>query len=411
MTLLRLAWRNLGRNRRRTALTAGGAAFAAVLTIYTLAAARGSHERWIDEAVRLYPGHLEVSLRGYREYRTLDYTMTLAAEARAGLESLPGSRGWVPRLEAWALAIPDTDQALGRAAWLVGLDAPREAALSTLLDSVHDGSLQPGRPAQVVLGSELARSLRVARGDRIILIAPDYYGSQSADRFEVAGVLTVGNREFDGYAALVDLAALQEFLEVGEGISHVAVFASDSRALGALSAQVGGFFPSADYEVVDWMSLIPDVVQFMVLDDLGAWLTLAVLIVVVGFGLHNTVLMAVFERMREFGAMRALGVRPRALFWLVMLESMLLAAVGVAFGLLLSTPALLWLEHHPIPLTGNYTEVMELFQLEPRLVFDLTPGQLGATALAVLVTALLAALPPAVRAARVRPIDALRELE
>jgi ABC-type lipoprotein release transport system permease subunit len=410
LTLLRLAWRNLGRNRRRTGLTTAAGAFAAFLTLISLAMARGSHDRWIEQVVRLYPGHLEVSLDGYREYRTLDYSMSLGADADRGLDALPGIDGWAPRLESWALAVQDADDATGRAAWLVGIDAARELRVSTLLHSVSQGRfVEASGRREVVLGEELASSLDVELGERIILIAPDYYGSQSADRFEVVGTLAVGDREFDGYAVLLDLRELQEFLEVGDGISHVAVFTSEPQDLDPVSEGLGELFSADDYEVLTWLELIPDVVQFMVLDDIGAWLTLGVLIVVVGFGLLNTLLMAVFERVRELGVMRAVGLRPRAIFSLVMMESLLLSLLGIAIGLGLAIPPLLWLEQHPIPMWGSYTEMMEFFEFEPLIVFDLTRTQLVATPLILMGVAWLAALPPALRAARIRPVDALWE--
>ncbi len=411
MIVLRLAWRNLGRNGRRTGLTAAAGAFAAFLTLLSLAMARGSHQRWIEQAVRTYPGHLEVSLEGYREYRTLDYSMTLAADVEHRLDALPGSEGWAPRLESWALAMPDADLASGRGAWLIGVDAEREARVSTLLAGVSGRGLAARNGSSgVVLGADLARSLGVSAGERIILVAPDYYGSQSADRFEVLGTVTVGAREFDGYAVLFRLTDLQEFLEVGDGVSHVAVFVTESDELGPATAELRRLFPEESYELLPWFDLIPDVVQFMLLDDIGAWLMLGVLVVVVGFGLLNTLLMAVFERVRELGVIRAMGVKRSSIFEMVLVESLLLSMLGIAIGLLLAVPLLLWLEQHPIPMSGSYTEVMELFEFEAIIVFDLTLRQLVGTPLILMAVSLLVALPPALRAARVRPVDALRQV-
>ena len=125
MTTLRIAWRNLWRNPRRTGLTAAATVFAIALTLWSLALAAGSHTRWIESSVRLYPGHIEVSALGYRENQTLDYGMTLSAEQESALDAVPDADGWAPRLESWALAIPDREGSLGRAAWVVGVDPGR----------------------------------------------------------------------------------------------------------------------------------------------------------------------------------------------------------------------------------------------------------------------------------------------
>lgn len=410
--LVRLAWRNLGRNPRRTGLTAAAGVFAAFLTILSLAMAKGSHERWIDDSVRLFPGHFEVSLDGYREHGTLDYGMTLDPEARRGLDELPRIQGWAPRLETWALAMPDREGSAGRAAWLVGLDPLKEGQLTKLGGSVSAGrfvGIEPER--QVVLGEALARNLGVEVGDSVILIAADYYGSQSADRFEVIGTLSVGDPQFDSYSALLDLGTLREFLDVAaNGLSHVAVFVADSDAVPPLGARLAGIFPLESYEVLSWEQLIPDVVQLMLLDDVGAWLSVGILIVVIGFGMLNTVLMSVYERVREFGVLRALGMRPRAIFTLVMLESVQLSLLGIVIGLALVVPLTLWLEQSPIPLAGEtWKDVGALLGIEPVIEFSLSARQLIGTPLVLILVALLAALPPALRAARGRPVDALRE--
>ena len=411
--LLRLAWRNLWRNPRRTGLTAAAGVFAVVLTLFSLALGAGSHERWIDQVVRLYPGHVEVSAQGYREHRTLDYGMRLDELDPAALEPQPGLTGWAPRLESWALAIPDRDDSTGRAAWLVGVDPEREAELSRLGRAIHRGRFVGASDArEVVLGETLASNLGVEPGDTIVLIASDYYGSQSADRFEVVGLLSAGDPRFDDYVAVLPLQALQDFLVAPGGVTHVAFFASDSEYTEPIRADLARVLDPAAYEILDWPELIPDVVQFMVLDDLGNYLTLSILVMVVAFGLLNTILMSVFERVREFGVMRALGVRPRAVFGLVMIESALLSLIGIALGLVIGIPLVLWLEGNPLPMPGGEEgrATMELFGLEPVIMFRLTARQVLGVTTVLLGSALLAAIPPALRASRGRPVDALREV-
>jgi ABC-type lipoprotein release transport system permease subunit len=411
-TLLRIAWRNLWRNPRRTGLTAAATVFAIVLTIWTLSLAAGSHERWIDTIVRIYPGHVEVSADGYRENRTLDYGMRLSDEGRRELEALPKSTGWAPRLESWALAIPDREGSLGRAAWLVGVDPVREQGLSRLPVMISEGRFLDGEPGfEVLLGETLARNLDASIGDSIILLSTDYYGSQSADRFRLVGTLSVGDPTIDAYAAFVRLVDLQRFLEFEGGLSHVALFSEKSDETASLAGDLVRVFEPGEYEVTAWPELIPEVVQLMILDDIGAWITMGILIVVVAFGILNTILMSVFERVREFGVLRAIGMRPRAVFSLVLAESALLALLGIAIGIAIAIPLVLWFEQNPIPMTGeSYQAVAEVFRIEPVIVFAFRASHFVVTPLIIFVVAMLSALPPALRASRGRPVDALREV-
>ena len=410
--LLRLAWRNLFRNKRRTALTVSASVFATLLSFVNLAISDGSHLRWISHAVRLYPGHFEVSLRGYRDERTLDLALPLGEPERAAFDALPGAQGWAPRLESFGLVSADREDASGRAVQLFGIDAARERDLTKLLGAIVNGRM--AAPAdgslELVLGDRLADNLRVAPGDDVIVVSADAYGSQSADRFRVVGLLHVGDDAFDGYGALADLGALQRFLEAGGSVSHVAVFGRGDDGLAPIDAALHASFPADRYEVLDWQELMPDLVQFMLLDDAGNWVGNLVLIVVVGFGLLNTILMSVLERTRELGVLRALGLRPRAVFELVMLESGLLTLVGIAIGFGISIPLVYYLSLHPIPLTGSgMAASTELFDLEPVLAFGFGRDSLVSLPLILIGVGLLAALPPAFRAARGRPVDALRE--
>ena len=410
--LWRIAWRNLWRNPRRTGLTAASGAFAVLLILFQVAVASGSHERWIETAVKLYPGHLEVSLQGYRDQQTLDYGMVLEPDHVADLDQLPDVAGWAPRLEAMGLVTPDRDDALGRAIWLIGHDPGREYRVSRLGGAITEGrNVEPGANYELVLGTVLARSLDVAVGDQVVVWSSDYYGSQSADRFAVVGLLSVGDPRFDGYAALISLSGLQEFVAFPGGLSHVAVFANSSEQVEGLEARLAAHFPSDTYEVAAWPELIPEMVQMIALDKIGNYLILAILVVVVAFGVLNTILMSVLERTREFGVLRAVGTKPGTVFWLVLIESLLICALGVTVGLLIGIPVVEYFERHPIPIQGEAAlQAIELFGVEPVVMFRLNFWMALQAALAMLGVAMLAALAPAWGAARGRPVDALREV-
>ncbi|HXZ86162.1 MAG TPA: ABC transporter permease, partial [Myxococcota bacterium] len=290
MLLLRLAWRNLGRSRRRTALTLAAAVFATLLMILNLAVSAGSQKRWIANAVELYPGHFEVSARGYRDTRSLDDVLVLTPDQRAALDRLPAVAGWAPRLETFGLVSADREQATGRGVQLIGIDAARERRLSRLLGALRSGTPPASRGSdaelrQIALGDVLARNLGAALGDAVIVVSADAFGSQTADRFRLVGTFHVGADELDGFGALVDLGELQDFLGVGAGLSHVAVFASDLGALPAIQARLLAAFPADRFEVLSWPELVPDLVQFIRLGDVGDWLQNGLLLIVVAFGL------------------------------------------------------------------------------------------------------------------------------
>jgi ABC-type lipoprotein release transport system permease subunit len=163
-------------------------------------------------------------------------------------------------------------------------------------------------------------------------------------------------------------------------------------------------------EVHTWKEVIPELEQFIFLDDAGMYIMLVILVIVVGFGILNTILMAVLERKRELGVLLALGLRPGAIFRVVYLESLILAAVGLAIGLVLAFPIVLWFQAHPIPITGEMASATEWVGMDPVVTFKLKPLNPIGSAITILGVAALAALYPAIKASRARPVDALRSL-
>jgi ABC-type lipoprotein release transport system permease subunit len=155
---------------------------------------------------------------------------------------------------------------------------------------------------------------------------------------------------------------------------------------------------------------MPELAQMLVIDNAQNYSMLAILVVVVAFGILNTILMSVLERQRELGVMLALGLSPRALFRLVYVESLLLSGIGLALGLALALPAAAMMERHPIPITGEVREMSEMFGVTPVITWQLTPWNPAIAAALMIGIASMAALYPAAKAASARPVDALRSL-
>jgi ABC-type lipoprotein release transport system permease subunit len=178
------------------------------------------------------------------------------------------------------------------------------------------------------------------------------------------------------------------------------------EVVGTLRAALGGDAA----EVHTWAETMPELDQLIFLDDAGMYIMLLVLIVVVGFGILNTILMAVLERKREFGVVLALGLRPAAVFRVVYLESLMLAAVGLVIGFAIGLPLVLYFQANPVPLTGEAVEAMELFGIEPEMTWKLKPLNPIGSVLTIMGVAIVAALYPALKASRGRPVDVLRSL-
>jgi len=403
----RLAWRNVWRNRRRTGLCVAATVFAVFLVVLSVAMADGTHEKMIEDGVRMQSGHVTVTGVGYLDDRTLERFVVLSPELVSRLEDEPAVLGWTPRLTSFALLSEET---ASQGSVILGVDPETEGRVSTLPERVHQGRfLAPGRSGEIVLGERQADSLGAQLGDEILVYGVAYSLETAYELFTLVGTLKLPDPEFERNLALIDLADAQEFYVYGDRVTEIAVRLESADDVGPVrDALAVGL---TDVEVHTWDELMPELEQFVVLDDAGMYIILVILIVVVGFGILNTILMAILERVRELGMMMALGLRPAAVFRVVYWESIFVAGVGLVIGLALVIPTVAYFVANPIPLTGESMSGMaELVGMEPVVTFELEPLNPVVSALTILVVGIIAAFYPALKASRGRPVDALRSL-
>ncbi len=407
----RLAWRNVWRNPRRTGLTLAATVFAVFLVVVFVAMGAGVHEKMIEDSVRIHSGHLQVSGEGYLEDRTLEQSVPFDARLDRAIRETEGVVGVAPRLVAFGLL---SKGSATKGVALFGVDPEREPSVSTLPERLVRGQFLPaGATRPIVLAERLARSLGADVGDEILLYSVAYTLENAYDLFEVSGIIALPEPELDRTLAVIGLADAQAFFVYGDRVSEVAILASDADRIPAIHADLAsalGSVAATPVEVHPWNEVMPELEQFIFIDDAGMYIMLVILVVVVAFGILNTILMSVLERTRELGVMLALGLPPSSIFRVVYLESMILAAVGLAVGLALALPVVLWFQGHPIPITGDAGNATAAFGFEPVVTFKLKPLNPLGSALTIFGVAALAALYPAIKASRARPVDALRSL-
>lgn len=403
----RLAWRNVWRNRRRTGLCVAATVFAVFLVIFSVAMADGTHEMMIEDGVRMQSGHVTVTGVGYLDDRTLERFIVLSPELASRLDGEPAVLGWTPRVSSFALLSEGTSS---QGSAILGVDPETEGRVSTLPERLAEGRfLAPGGSREIVLGAKLADSLGAQIGDEVLVYGVAYSLETAYELFTLVGTLKLPAPELERSLALVDIADAQDFYVYGDRLTEIAVRLESARYVGSVRDELGAGL--SDIEVHGWDELMPELQQFVVLDDAGMYVILVILVVVVGFGILNTILMAILERTRELGMMMALGLRPAAVFRMVYWESIFVAGVGLVIGLALALPMVAYFVANPIPLTGESMEGMaELVGMEPLIKFELMPSNPVGSSLTIFVVGILAAFYPALKASRGRPVDALRSL-
>ncbi len=415
-TWWRIGWRNLGRNRRRSLLTALGLGVGYFTVVFMVGWAVGISAELVENATSLVSGQIEIHAAEYRPERSL-YD-TIGGGAGTDVEALlraidadPDVAAAAPRVYAGGLVSSGEATSAGL---LQGVDTRRETALTRFLDPLVAGRLPTAGAYEVVVGEEMGRQLAVGVGDELIVVAPAADGSLANDLYTVSGIYRTGLVDYDANTAVMPLTDLQQLAALGpDRIHEIAVATADPALAGAVAERLGAALGAAErgLAIAPWMELNPVLTEYVALVDSIYWVFIVIIFAVASFGIANTMLMATFERRREFAVMLALGASPWSVVGTVLYEALAIGVLSLAVGTAITAPLMTWFYAAPPSLEwlyGNVTLQGALWTPSLRVGSNI-PAWSWAT-VGLLVTALVAAFYPALRAARVPPADTLSGL-
>jgi putative ABC transport system permease protein len=412
----RIGWRNLGRHRRRTVFTALGLGVGYFAVVFLVGWTDGITAEMVENATSLASGQIEIHDADYRPDRSLYDTIggrdgTDVGKLLATIREDPAVVAAAPRAYAGGLISSGESTSAGM---LMGIDPELELKLSRFLNELSQGRLpEPGRK-ELLIGTELARQLTVRVGDQVVVVAPGADGSMGNDLFRIVGIFRTGLAELDASVGVLPLADLQTLVVLDPGRIHeVAVSTADPWTAPQTAARLASSLApmGLGLEVAPWTQLRPEMVDYVALAKSFYFVVFVIVFVIAMFGVANTMLMATFERRREFALMLALGTTPGMILLTVLAEAVAMGLLSLVVGLAVTLPLMVWWHNAPPNLSwlyGNLTMFGALMRPTLRVEYNVPVWIQGAAAL--LATAVAAALYPAVRAAHLPPADTLSDV-
>lgn len=404
--VLRLAWRNLWRQPRRTWLTIGAMVFSNILLVFMISLQFGMYGLMIDNTLQVFTGHLQIQAPGYKDDQKMRQTVPdvvpLASTLRKALQSdTIAARGW-----AFAL-VSSEERSLGIG--IFGVEPAYEPRVSNIPGLIKDGRyLRDNDAAEIVIGAILARNLRVATGDELTLLGSGRDGSFAAAVVNVVGVFESGVTDIDRNFAEMPLGFFQDMFYM-EGAGHqIVISAASLDDAELLWPDVLALLPVDSGLVLhDWDALQPGLKQAIQADMSSAFFMYGILVILVAFSVLNTQLMSVLERTHEFGIVMALGLKAGRLGRLVMLETALMGTIGLILGAIAGAIFTSWFTVNGLTIPGM-EEMAANFNLPAAIYPQVTPWTMVAGPLVVFLFTLLAAAYPALRLHRLHPVEAMR---
>ena len=403
---LRIAWRNLWRNTRRTVLALTAIGLSATLVLAYDSILRGYGDWMLETITGPMLGHVQVHAPGWRKDRSMERTLTSAAHLMEVVRGEADVASASARIYAPALAALSEE---GFAVVVIGVDPTAETGPARLL--------APSTPAfggkRVLMGRPLAVLMGVGAGAQVALVGQGADGSLANDLYTVAGLIDTPLDLVNRQGVVMDLPEAQSLFAMPDEVHEIVVHATDPSRIPALTARLASLAGLSDAEVLDWMRLAPEMLSLLQVVEVAWMFVLGLVLIAAAAGVANTMLMATFERTHEFGMLLALGTRPGRIVRMILAESIALGIIGALAGSVLAF-VMVALTHTSgidyAALTGGGPTEISFAGLRwsLRLYPTLAPIDFVRVITAVVVTSIAASAWPALRVARLQPAGALR---
>ena len=413
-TTLRIAFRNLGRNRRRTLLAVAAIALGQLIVVSINGMMGGMFDLMLDTITGPLVGHVQVHHAEWREERAIDLTIDGVSDVIGAIESHPAVRSVSPRVFAPVLAASGElldEPADAEVALIVGMDIALESEKGgALVDLPQDE--RPG-PGEVVLGRVLATRLGLSPGHQVAVIGQDADEFPVSQLYRIKAVMSATIDAVNRMGVVMPLDEAQTLLAMHDRAHEIIIRADNAEEARPLAAELRTLAPLAGMEVLAWQDAVPELVGLL---DMKGWMDIffvAILFAAAAAGIANTMTMSTFERTHEFGMLLALGTRPRRIARMILFEAIALGLMGVAIGSLIGTAIVLITSHTGIDygaLAGTKGQEMAFqglnfsFIIYPKFAFR----HILYGTVAVTVTAMFAAIWPALFVSRLQPAEAMR---
>jgi putative ABC transport system permease protein len=401
MSIFKVAWRNIWRNRRRTIVTTSAMTLALVVMILYSGLVKGWLEGMRRDILDYEVGDIQIFAEGYRDNPSLykridDPGRLIEALGKAGY---PAS---ARLLGAGLVAAGDSSAGV----MFRGVDVKQDAAVSRIGTRIESGKwLDPKDPRGIVIGKKLVRMLDVKPGDEVVVLTQAADGSMADDLFRVRGVLRNLSEAVDRGGVFMTEGAFRDLFLLPGGAHQVLVRKPPAVTEAAALARVEKLAPG--FDVKTWRQLMPTLSSMLDSAESVINVMFMLVYIVIGILILNAMLMAVFERIREFGVLKALGMGPLAVFRLVFTESLLQTAISTAAGLVLSLPGIWYLSTMGIDLSRLGAISVQGMVMDPHWRAEFVPAAFVGPVVVLIIIVSIAVIYPAVKAARLRPVEAI----
>jgi len=412
MKLGKIAWRNLWRRKRRTLITGISIGFGVMLAVTFTGTGDYGYTNMINTGAIMGLGHVTIEPHGYNQTPSLDKRLRKTGQIRERVLAMPGVNDAIVRIMGQAM-FASARKTIGGV--FMGIDPAQESPEQNLLiRSLVQGELFSGKDSRgVVVGSKMAEKLNLRIGKKLVYTTTDVSGEIVSEIARVTGIFKTGVNEVDGGMVLLPINSMRATLHYdAQDATLLAVIINDQRHAERMRDKISLAEGDPQIEVLSWQQTQAELAGIITMDRSGNYISQFLIGLLIAAGILNTLLMSVLERTREFGVMMAVGMSPRTLFMLVVVESLWLAIIGIVIGIIITAPWYAYLYYVGLDFSGAIGEDYSAggILVDPLIRIRLYKESIIAILTGVFSLTLLAGLYPAWRAGRIPPVESLKAM-
>ena len=399
-----IAWKNIWRNRVRSGVIIAAITIGMFAGVFTATFYKGWINQRLEAGVETEVSHIQIHQPDFSENFELKRFIPESEKIADELSQMDFVNGVSPRMVVQAMI---ASSETGTGVRILGVDPEKEKLVTNLFTKVPEGKYFEGvKRNPILIGKKLAGKLKVKLHSKLVITLQDSQGHLTSEAFRVCGIYNVGNGMFEEMNVFVLKSDLARFVQLDESTSHeIVVHLKDHGQLQENTETLSGKYKES--LVQSWKQLTPELGIINEYGNIYIYFFIAIILLSLGFGIVNTMLMAVMERVKEIGMLMAVGMSKFRVFWMLMLETVLLTLTGGFFGILLGLAVTIATMRSGIDLSF-YAEGLEDMGYSS-LVFPVVEFEMvSVIVILVLLTGLIASIYPARKALKYKPAEAIR---
>lgn len=401
--LLRLAWRNIWRNKRRSIIILGSIIVGMAIIVFFDALVVAFLNQTFENQIGTHTAHIQINRAGFNENKTVQNYLPDVGSVESLLRDDPRVEHYSRRIIAFGL-LNSAYHSTGIS--IIGVRPDEEEHVTTIKQYIVDGRYFAGGANEIVLSRRTAELLQVGLGDRIVGMASTVDGNVGSEMFRVVGVYQTISSGFDRMHAYVPLQTARQMLGLGENVTQFALIASDLENVPLLRSSLRESLGD-EYEVLSYSDIMPLLMTMIDMSQQSMIFLYVIIGIAMIFGIINALLMSIYERIQEFGVLMSIGMKNNRLFAMIVLEAIVLGVIGVVGGAIIGGGITLQLQSTGMNLAA-FSEGLASWGIGSILYPELSIPVIFRATVVILFTCILAAIWPALKAIRLKPVEAMR---